>query len=195
MNASNQQQCTIMGLNQIQNGEKIKTSTDEERERQIRINRNLARFLADQSAHQRVSKRRQHQNNNVIPSTDVSINKPIPHNKDQNRSMHYGMKLAEEYNQIRRNGDQSSLNKNSSNETQNKNVPKIFPSQRPLMKQASLNPRDEERRQNLINNNISNHAANQIQELNLKNSVNQANKRCTMRVSKLIGRSLTFSCT
>ena len=184
-----------MGLNQIQNGEKIKTSTDEERERQIRINRNLARFLADQSAHQRVSKRRQHQNNNVIPSTDVSINKPIPHNKDQNRSMHYGMKLAEEYNQIRRNGDQSSLNKNSSNETQNKNVPKIFPNQRPLMKQASLNPRDEERRQNLINNNISNHTANQIQDLNLKNSVNQANKRCTMRVSKLIGRSLTFSCT
>ena len=54
-----------MGLNQNQNGEKIKTSTDEERERQIRINRNLARFLADQTAQQRVSKRRQHQNNNV----------------------------------------------------------------------------------------------------------------------------------
>ena len=72
---------------------------------------------------------------------------------------------------------------------------KDHPHQRPLMKQASLNPRDEEQRQNLINNNISNQTACQIQDLNLKNSVNQANKRCTMRVSKLIGRSLTFSCT
>ena len=183
-----------MGLNQNQNGEKIKSSTDEERERQIRINRNLARFLADQTAQQRVSKRRQHQNNNVIPSPDVSTNKPIPHNKDQNRCVHYGMKLAEEYNQIRRNGDQSSLNKNLHHDAQNKNVPNILPHQRPLMKQASLNPRDEERRQNLINNNISNQTASQIQDLNLKNSANQANKRCTMRVSKLIGRSLTFSC-
>ena len=183
-----------MGLNQNQNGEKIKSSTDEERERQIRINRNLARFLADQTAQQRVSKRRQHQNNNVIPSPDISTNKPIPHNKDQNRCVHYGMKLAEEYNQVRRNGDQSSLNKNLYHEAQNKNVPNIFPNQRPLMKQASLNSRDEEQRQNLINNNISNQAADQIQDLNPKNSVNQANKRCTMRVSKLIGRSLTFSC-
>ena len=181
-----------MGLNQNQNGENIPTSIDEERERQIRINRNLARFLADQTVHQRVTKRRQHQNNNVHPSAITTINKPIPQSQDPNRCIHYGMKLAEEYHQTRRKGDQPS-NKKLNHETQNKNVSKFLPNQRPLMKQASLNPSDEEQRQNILNNNISQNP-NQLPDLSYNNNASQTNKRCTMRVSKLIGRSLTFSC-
>ena len=54
------------------------------------------------------------------------------------------MKLAEEYHQIQRRGDQDA-NKNLNHET----------NPRPLVKQASLNPQNEQTRQNILNNNLN----------------------------------------
>ena len=172
-----------MGLNQHQNEKEVTRSSDTEDDRQIRINRNLARFLADQTAHQRISKRRQYQHLSVDPSADVKTGIPTTQNQNPNRCVHYGMKLAEEYHQIQRRGDQDA-NKNLNHET----------NPRPLVKQASLNPQNEQTRKNILNNNLNDNTPSKVSELNLKNSLNQTNKRCTMRVSKLIGRSLTFSC-
>ena len=193
-----------MGQNHHQNEKEVRKSVDEDDERQIRINRNLTRFLAEQASQQRLSKRRQYYNHNINPSADVTNTKPLSNNPIPNRSMHYGMKLSEEYHQIQRKADQQlgnnlnheNFSKHKPNKIAAANLPSVAANQRSLIKQATINPRLEEERQNILNNNITNHVPSKIPDLNLKNSLNsnQRNKRCTMRVSKLIGRSLTFSC-
>ena len=66
-----------MGRNQHQSDNEVRRSVDEDEERQIRINKNLARFLAEQTAQQRLSKRRQNYNHNINLSADVTKTKPL----------------------------------------------------------------------------------------------------------------------
>ena len=65
-----------MGRNQQQNNTDITRSAEDEEERQIRINRNLARFLEEQTSHPRTAQKRQSYKKNINLSVCGVQNNP-----------------------------------------------------------------------------------------------------------------------
>ena len=184
---------------------------NDEEERKIRINQNLARFLTDQANHQAAKNKRQmnrQQKNSLLKSNlhdDSSSNKT---NNIPNYVFQSGPKSSNQSQQIdkkstcqidRKEQDKTSCVRHTSN---------IGGKKDKLQLSKNLNctsptcehPINDDERQNILNNNIDGHGSNTNEmQRNMGRKLptlhNQTNKRCTMTVSKLFGRSVTFSCT
>ena len=197
-----------MGRNQKDTNCDVQRKMDDEDERKVKINQNLARFLAEQTAQQRTPQKRQLRNRNLNLLQDNSSS--IPFNKYSNNCLQYGINLV---NDLRVQGSKDKVRNGNNNQealysmrlsrtcAENKNI-----SSSPVKDQngPTKNARttlDEEEQQNNLNNNNNISGDNVVQtkqswsglkDTNHHN--NTSNKRRTIKVSKLIGRSMTFSC-
>ena len=184
---------------------------NDEEERKIRINQNLARFLTDQANHQAAKNKRQmnRQQKNSLLKSNLHDNPPsnktnnIPNNvfksgpKSLNQSQQIGEKSTSQID--RKEEDKTSCVRHNSNIRGNKDnlqSSKNLNCTSPICK----HPINDDERQNILNNNIDGHGSNTNEmQRNMGRKLptlhNQTNKRCTMTVSKLFGRSVTFSCT
>lgn len=181
-----------MGRNKEENDPDIPRSVEDDEERQMRINRNLARFLEEQTSQSRIAQQRQsYKKNKNLSVSGVKHNHSIePQSKNLNQSYIPSSTNSPIEADLPSNSSQfPSYNKNHLSGV----------ALQPQMKEKRCVSRDEEERQNILNNNVTSSGGNAPQMSDIKghqenNCHNHTNKRCTMTVKKLIGRSLTFSC-
>ena len=199
-----------MGRNHQDHEKDVTNPVDEEEEKKIRINRNLARFLAEQAAQHRNTQQRQSNCNNGKSSVNILQIHPSlsTSNKNTHQRIQYGLNVSNDLQLQTRSGqlntnhklDKMSYTKRSSNSSNKPCHAKEGPCSsssevQPALRGNNHHPQNEEERQNILNNNISCPGRNSRHMSNIGHKTNTyTNKRCTMRVSKLIGQSLTFSC-
>jgi len=196
-----------MGRNQQQSDPNITRSVEDEEERQIRINRNLSRFLEEQTSQPLIAQKRQSHKKNVNlsvcgvqNSSSLISQKSNPNQSGAN--VPTGFHLQRNNNKFpsdninhNRSCFRNSISTSKSKDEQCSSGTNV----NSLLKEQSYTSRDEEERQNILNNNVTFSGGNVHQMSDIKGHKsnichNRTNTRCTMTVSKLIGRSLTFAC-
>ena len=197
-----------MGRNQQQSDTNITGSVEDDEERQIRINRNLARFLAEQTSQPRIAQKRQsHKKNLNLSVGGVQSNSSLISQKSNPNKLGFpkaanvptGFHIQSNSNKFPsdKNNHNRSFIRNSVSTSKSKD--EQCSSETNVLKEQSYTSRDEEERQNILNNNVTFSGGNVPQMSDIKGHKsnichNRTNTRCTMTVSKLIGRSLTFAC-
>jgi hypothetical protein len=193
-----------MGRNQQQSDTNITGSVEDDEERQIRINRNLARFLAEQTSQPRIAQKRQSHKKNVNLSVGgVQSNSSLISQKNNPNKL--GVPTAANVPtgfHLQSNSNKFPSDKNYHNRSflrNSKSKDEQCFSESNVLKEQGYTSRDEEERQNILNNNVTFSGGNVPQMSDIKGHKsngchNRTNTRCTMTVSKLIGRSLTFAC-
>ena len=205
-----------MGRNHQDYEKDVPKPLEEEEEKKIRINRNLARFLAEQAVQRRSTTQQQRQQNlNIVKPSSVRVRQVHPNLSSSNKTSYQrvpcGFKLSSDL-KLPTNNDHGNTNHetdkilstkcsdgSSGIHFNNKNDGPCSSSSKVhamLTRNSCLTTKDEEERQNIINNNAT------FQNKNTSNIGHKSktlhnftNKHCTMKVSKLIGQSLSFSCT
>jgi len=196
-----------MGRNQQDINCDVQKVVNDEDERKVKINQNLARFLAEQTAQQRIAQKRQSRNRNLnLLQNNSSSNAS---NKYPNNCLQYGINLV---NDLRVQSSRDKVSNGNDNQeasyskrlskacAENKSISSSFVKMQNVPTKDARLTLDEEEQQNNFNNNNNFSGDNVVQAKQSCSAVkdtahhnNTSNKRRTIKVSKLIGRSMTFS--